>query len=251
MKLSLITICYNSEDTIKRTLDSIEMQNFKNIEYIIIDGGSSDNTNSIIQSHKKFIDIHISEPDNGIFDAYNKGIDAATGDVIGFLNSDDFFKNKNSLELIMKEFNDKIDVVFGDILLLNNDKTNSVFRRWKSGPFKRFKLHLGWMPPHPGFFIKKAIIDDIGFKTEYKIAGDYDFMTRHLLNIHHDNVININEFITCQLIGGVSTSFSVSAIFQKFKEDITSMRSNGIFYPLAILGKNLGKLTQFLNKNSH
>lgn len=251
MKLSLITICYNSEDTIKRTLDSVEIQDFKNIEYIIIDGGSSDNTNSIIKSHNKVIDIHISESDNGIFDAYNKGINAATGDVIGFLNSDDFYKNKNSLDLIMKEFNENIDIVFGDILLLNNNKTNSIFRRWKSGSYKKYKLHFGWMPPHPGFFIKKKIIDDTGFKTQYRIGGDYDFMTRHLLKINDERVRNINKFITCQLIGGVSTTLSIPAIYRKLKEDINSMRSNGIFYPLAILGKNIGKIPQFLNKNSN
>ena len=111
MRLSLITVCFNSEKTIKKTVDSIESQSYKNIEYIIIDGQSTDNTNEIIKSHKKKIDIHISEPDEGIFDAYNKGIRVANGDVIGFLNSDDFFVDNNSLDAVMEEFNKDIDIV--------------------------------------------------------------------------------------------------------------------------------------------
>tara|TARA_B000000565_G_C23758137_1_gene367310 strand:+ start:668 stop:1432 length:765 start_codon:yes stop_codon:yes gene_type:complete len=250
MRLSLITVCFNSEKTIKKTLDSIESQSYKNIEYIIIDGQSTDNTNEIIKSHKKKIDIHISEPDEGIFDAYNKGIRVANGDVIGFLNSDDFFVDNNSLDAVMEEFNKDIDIVFGNVLLLRNDANNSIFRRWKSGPFKKFKLYLGWMPPHPGFFIKRSIIDNYGFNTEFKIAGDYDFMIRHLLKINSSRVKNVNKFLTYQLIGGVSTTFSLQALFNKLREDIYSMYRNGIFFPLAIIGKNLGKVGQFLNTRS-
>ena len=247
MKLSLITICYNSENTILKTLDSVHSQTYKNIEYIIIDGLSKDSTNEKIRSHEVNVDVHISEQDDGIYDAYNKGIMHATGDVIGFINSDDFFHNTNSIHKVMQQFENgkSIDVVFGNILLLKNDNKESIFRKWRSGPFKRYKLFLGWMPPHPGFFIKKDKIDPLGFDKSYKIAGDYDFMTRHLLKIDENKVKNINDIITCQLIGGVSTTLSFNAIHRKFKEDIKSMKSNRIFYPLAIMGKILGKVNQF------
>lgn len=250
MKLSLITICYNSENTILKTLDSVHSQVYTNIEYIIIDGLSKDNTNKIIRSHEVNVDVHISEQDDGIFDAYNKGIMHATGDVIGFINSDDFFYNTKSIHKVMQQFkNDKsLDVVYGNILLLKNENKESIFRKWKSGSFKKYKLFLGWMPPHPGFFIKKDKIDSLGFDKSYSIAGDYDFMIRHLLKIDEHNIKNINEFITCQLIGGVSTTLSLNAILSKFKEDIRSMKANRIFYPLAIMGKNLGKINQFFDK---
>ena len=150
MKISIITVCYNSGKTIEDTFKSVQSQSYKDIEYIVIDGGSKDNTLELINQYKEIIDYSVSEKDNGLYDAMNKGIEKATGDVIGFLNSDDLFCDDMAVEKVMNVFNEnsKIDSVYADIYYVDQNNTDKIVRQWITGKQKTFKK--GWHPAHPG-----------------------------------------------------------------------------------------------------
>lgn len=182
MKISLITPTYNSASTITRTIDSVIAQNYIDLEYIIIDGASSDNTQEIVLSYQDRIKINfVSEPDSGIYDAMNKGVRLASGDVIGILNSDDLFAAENILETVEEAFKDsKIEAVYGDIKYFSSD-VNQVNRYWRTGEYRDSKLSNGWIIPHPTLFLKKSVYDKFGlYNTDFKIAGDYEFILRIL-----------------------------------------------------------------------
>jgi len=183
MKISIITVCFNSEKTIAQTIESVLSQNSVSLEYIIIDGLSTDNTLKIIESYqsrfndKGIIYKWISEKDNGIYDAMNKGINMATGDIIGILNSDDRYTDGNVLHKVVDIFtNNEIDCCFGNILYI---KGNKPYRYWKAGKPRTFKY--GWMPPHPAFFVKKSIYEKYGlFRLDCGVNADYELMLRFL-----------------------------------------------------------------------
>ena len=151
MKISIITVCYNAEDTIGDTIQSVLSQDYKDVEYIIVDGKSTDRTLEIIQSINNGIKL-ISEKDQGMYDAMNKGINIASGDVIGILNADDIYKNSQVLTKVMDEFKANVSIVYGDIEYVKYDDLSNVVRKWKAGVFRTGKFKWGWMPPHPGFF---------------------------------------------------------------------------------------------------
>ena len=223
-KLSLITICYNSYNHITRCLNSVSSQRFKDFEYIIIDGKSSDGT---LEEIKKFkcVDKLISEPDKGIYEAFNKGIKNAKGEVIGFLNSDDVFFNEDSLGLIYESFDDKTDCVFGD--LIYTDSKNKLKRIWKSRPFSNGLFKNGWMPAHPTFYCKKSIYEKHGLYNEsYKIAGDFELMMRFL----EKNKIRskyIPKNIVNMRVGGISGR-SIKTKFDILNEEFKAFNQNKI-----------------------
>lgn len=209
LKVSLITICYNSEKTISRTIESILSQDYENIEYIIIDGNSSDSTISIVNNYKDKIFKVVSEEDEGLYDALNKGANFATGDVVGFLHADDFYSNENVISNMIKIFsgNNKLDIVLGDVLFINNQGNTS---RFYSG--KNFDFDCGIMPPHPSVFIKRRCYEKFGyFNTNYKIASDYDLLFRFIVlkNMEYEYSKNILVYMT---LGGVSTKNIFSSI---------------------------------------
>lgn len=207
-KISIITVCYNSESTIRDTIESVISQSYPNIEYIIIDGGSQDSTLNIIKEYKNKIYKYISEADHGIYDAMNKGISVSTGDIVGILNSDDFFYSDSTVADIATAFelNKKVDLVYGDVVFVNSVDTNKVVRFYSSKSFKPYKLRFGWMPPHPASFITRSSYENIGkYSLEYKISSDYEFFVRMLL-VHKLNYVRINKIIVNMRVGGVSTS---------------------------------------------
>ena len=249
MKISIITATYNSSATILDTINSINSQEYHDIEYIVIDGASKDNTLDIIRENCNKNPVILSEPDKGIYDALNKGIELASGDVIGFLHSDDVFASPHVIEGIVRELEvNNADACFGDLEYVKKMDVNATLRYWKSGFFKPHKLHYGWMPPHPTFFMKKYFYKKLGcFDLSYKISADYDSLIRYLsckelVIAYYPNVV------TKMRVGGISNR-SLSTIFLKTREDITAMKKNGLIWPLAILLKNLSKLPQFVKRN--
>lgn len=248
MKVSIITATYNSEETILATLNSLDAQTYENIEYIIVDGASKDNTIKIIKNNNARVFSVISEPDKGIYDALNKGINAATGDVVGFLHSDDLFSYPDAVKDIVSTFLDaKCDAVYADLEYVSKDNTDNIIRLWKSGLYSRNKLKSGWMPPHPTFYMKRCMYKKYGlFDLNFKIAADYDSLLRYLWS----NSIKMGylpKVVMKMRVGGASNR-SLRNIIQKTQEDIKALKNNDLFWPKALLIKNFSKLPQFFIK---
>ncbi|QLQ65037.1 MULTISPECIES: glycosyltransferase family 2 protein [Providencia] len=248
MKISIITATYNSSKTIIDTIQSLEQQTYSNIEYIIIDGASKDNTLDIIKKHSSKVSKIISEPDNGIYDALNKGISVSTGDIIGFLHSDDVFAYPNAIEdLVTTLVNDQSQAIYADLEYVSKENTESIVRRWISGNYKHENLKKGWMPPHPTFFMKKELYNEHGtFDLNFKISADYDSLLRYLW-IHNISVSYLPKVVTKMRVGGESNR-SFLNILRKTKEDILALRKNNIFWVYPLLMKNISKLPQFIKK---
>jgi len=249
MKLSLITPSYNSAKTIARTIESVMAQNFPDLEYIIIDGASTDNTAEIVSSFQDKINIKfISEPDKGIYDAMNKGVKLATGEVIGILNSDDLFDNDKILSMVGESFADnKVDAVYGDIKYFSDD-VNVAKRYWRAGEYKEANLSNGWTIPHPSLFLRKSVYDKCGlFNTDFRIAGDYEFILR-LLKIHKINVKYIPEVFVRMYDGGTSGS-SLKQRSRGWQELKRAWTVNNFAVPkLFIFRRVLFKISQLLFK---
>jgi len=249
MKISIITSVYNNQETIKEAIESVLSQTYKNIEYIIIDGGSDDGTVDIIKEYKNDIDIFVSEQDKGIYDGLNKGISLATGDIIGFLHSDDLYESENILKIVADNFldNSKLDGVYGDLVYTSKEDTSKVLRYWKSKTFDKRLLSKGWMPAHPTLFLKKSIYNTYGnFDLDFKIAADYDFMLRILSK--DINVRYIPQVLYKMRVGGESNK-SIKNLFIKSKEDLYAMRKNNISGFYGLIYKNLSKIPQFFLKD--
>jgi len=249
MKVSIITVSYNSDKTIKDTFDSIRNQTYKNIEYIVIDGNSTDNSISIFQDNSDIISILTVEKDNGIYDAMNKGIQKATGEIIGILNSDDVYFNNEVIDIVVEVFqNDKTDIVYGDIQYVSND-LSSVIRNWKSSSYIKGEFKKGWQPPHPAFFVKKNIYDKIGkFDLNFDISADFDFMFR-ALEIGDFKSKYISKIFTKMRIGGKSNN-SVKNILRGNQQILKSFKKHKKFInPVIFLFNRFSlKLNQFIPK---
>tara|TARA_R110002049_G_scaffold261136_2_gene437246 strand:+ start:9330 stop:10082 length:753 start_codon:yes stop_codon:yes gene_type:complete len=248
MKLSLITATYNSANTLKPCLESVINQDYSNIEYLMVDGGSKDETVSILnESQNQFSNLHwVSEPDKGIYDALNKGVSMATGDVIGFVHSDDFLSEPTIISQIMAEFNSKrVQGVYGDLHYIDKQNENKVIRTWKSCDFSPKLLQNGWMPPHPTLFLKKEVYQKHkGFNLDYKIAADYDFMLR-VLQDPQLKFSYLPKVITKMRVGGASNR-SLKNIIAKSREDYSAIKKNKLAYPIWVLcAKNISKIPQF------
>ena len=207
MKISIITVVWNNKETIKDAIESVLNQTYQNIEYIIVDGASSDGTIEIIEGYGSKIDKFLSEPDRGLYDAMNKGIHLATGDIVGILNSDDFYIDEFVIEKVAKVFEEKkCDSLFADLVFVKPDNLEKVVRQYDSSHFTPDKFAYGWMPAHPTFFVKREAYEKYGvFKTDYKIAADYELLVRFLYN-HRLNYYYFNENIIKMRLGGASTS---------------------------------------------
>lgn len=249
MKISIITVSFNSAATIVDCINSVNKQTHNKIEHIIIDGDSKDNTIELINSIQNRVSTIISEPDKGIYDAMNKGIALATGDIIGILNSDDFLASPYVLENIIQTFEkENCDAVYGNLDFVSSDNSNKIIRHWKSSPFKKGSFAKGWHPPHPTFYVKRKIYEKYGmFDTSLNVSADFELMLR-FIEKHQIKVHYIDETIVKMRYGGESTG-SLAKIFMGNSNIIKAFKKNGIkVSPLYPLIRLLPKLKQFLIK---
>lgn len=245
MKLSIITVSFNSVATIRHTIESFLQQDYPNKEHIIIDGASTDGTVAILAEYKDKVRF-ISEPDNGIYDAMNKGVKLATGDVIGVIGSDDFYPDNTVLSQVSQAFEDKtIDAAYGDLHYVQAENIEKIVRNWKSGIYKRDKFLSGWMPPHTAFFLSKKAYEDFGsYNTAFKSAGDYELMLRMLYKRGLKTVYIPNVLMKMR-VGGTS-NVSLKNRWRANREDLKAWRINGLkphFYTLFL--KPISKIMQW------
>ena len=247
MKISIITITYNSAKTVQRALESVQSQTYTDIEHVIVDGASTDGTKQLIEAYaKQHSNVRwISEKDKGIYDALNKGIKLATGDIIGFLHSDDMLYSADSIGQIAAAFEDKnVDVVYGDLQYCSGGK---VVRRWKSNDFNPRALKYGWMPPHPTVYVRREVYHQVGEYDEwFRISADYDMMLRIFTAGYKSKYIP--EVLVSMETGGASNK-NTKARLSKTQEDYIVLKKNhvGAGY-LTVACKQLRKLRQFLRK---
>ncbi|MCW3082847.1 MAG: hypothetical protein JWP12_213 [Bacteroidetes bacterium] len=246
MKVSVITVCYNSAATIEATIRSVVEQDYKNIEYILVDGKSSDETLNIIAKYHSQISKIISEKDDGIYFAINKGIAAASGDVIAILHADDFYTDANVISKIVKTFETKnTDTVYGDLQYVDRENTAKVTRHWKSGEYTPGLFLKGWMPPHPVFFVRKKCYDQFGvFNTTLRSAADYEMMLR-LLHKYNCSTAYIPEVLVKMRVGGKSNASLMNRL-KANREDKKAWELNGLKPGMfTLIRKPLSKLGQF------
>jgi glycosyltransferase involved in cell wall biosynthesis len=244
MKISIITISYNAENTIKNTLKSIENQSYNNIEHIIIDGGSKDSTLEICNSFSHVSKV-ISESDRGVYDAFNKGLKLASGAVIGFLNSDDVFYDTNSVQKIVDAFlNNKTDIVFGNLDYVN--KEGEVIRNWTSKQYENGLVKKAWMPAHPTFYCKKEVYNRLGgYNDSFKIGGDFELCLR-FLEVNKVPSFYLNKKLVKMLIGGISNS-GLKSKWTIYREELRAFKINKInVNPILFFLYKLKKLKQFI-----
>ncbi|APE32616.1 glycosyl transferase [Halomonas aestuarii] len=246
MTISVITACFNSQATIGEAIATLKQQRWPNIEHVVIDGDSRDDTVAVARHTLAEGDVLVSEPDRGIYDALNKGINRASGEVVGFLHSDDLYAHDEVLAKVAACFEDSsVGAVYGDLQYVNAADTLQVVRHWTSGTFSHGKLKRGWMPPHPTFFMRRELYRELGgFDLGYKISGDYDALLRYLAS-EKVKVAYLPEVLVRMRVGGASNG-SLKQILRKSREDFTAMRNNGINPLVALPCKNLSKLPQFL-----
>ncbi|MBS1531824.1 MAG: glycosyltransferase [Bacteroidetes bacterium] len=244
MKISLITVAFNAQNTIERSIISVVGQKFNNVQYIVIDGGSTDDTINIINRYRDKIHVLVSEPDNGVYDAMNKGIALATGDIIGTINADDFLADDRVLGEVAEAFAQQdTDILYGNLDFINPDER--VVRKWRSGRYHKGMFNRGWMPPHPTFYCRKALFDTHGaYSLEYGSAADYELMLR-FIHAHNANVFYLDKIMVKMYIGGISNK-NVGNRVKALSFDLKAMRKNGILFPyITVIFKPLRKILQF------
>ena len=246
MKVSIITVCYNRKATITQSINSVLDQDYPNIEYIIIDGNSSDGTQSIIESYSDKIAHYISEPDKGMYDAINKGLKLATGDIIGLMHSDDTFYDNSVVSKIVNTFlmSSNADAVYGDGIYVTNDAEERIIRNRIGGQYNFEKIKSGWLPLHPTVYIKKSIIEKYGYYSlDFKIASDTEFLLRYLFK-HKINIVYMNEYVVKMKMGGLSTDYK--RVFHVLSEDYKIYKYHNLSAFKAVFQKKFSALTQYL-----
>lgn len=235
MKVTIITAVYNGAEHIKSCIESVLSQDYPQIEYIVVDGASKDNTLEIVKSFGNRIAKVISEPDKGMYDAMNKGIRAATGDIVGILNSDDFYVDSTIISQVVKALEQsKADSLYADIAFVSKDNLDKTVRYYSSGSFKPWKFRFGYMPAHPSFFLKKAMYDKHGlFKTDYKLCADFDLLVR-LYHTHHISSTYLPKMVVKMRLGGKSNQ-SLKNILLLNREILRGCLENGITSNIAFI----------------
>ena len=246
MKISIITVVFNGEDTITGAINSVSKQDHDDVEHIIIDGGSTDDTVEVIKRVVGGRAKIISERDDGIYDAMNKGLSYSTGDVIGYLHSDDLLANEKILGEISSIFsNNDIDVIYGNLEYVKRTDLNNIVRYWRAGKFSLSKLKFGWMPPHPTIYVRREIYNRVGlFDKELKISADYDFILR-MLKTSGLKIYYHDRTMVKMRLGGISNR-SLKSILNKMKEDLAVIRRNSVGGFGVLVCKSLGKVKQFV-----
>lgn len=235
-KISVITVCFNSAATIRQTIESVLSQRYSAVEHVVVDGHSTDKTVSIIREYGDRLGKVVSEPDNGLYDAMNKGVHLASGDIIGILNSDDFFESDDTLACVAEYFdqNPDVDVVFGDVVFVDPDQTGKITRYYRANRFRPWKLRFGWMPPHPATFVRRSVYERFGdYRTDMKISADYEMFVRWLLK-GGLSWGYLDKVLVRMRAGGVSTSGVRSSITLN-KEIVRACRVNGVYTNLLLV----------------
>jgi glycosyltransferase involved in cell wall biosynthesis len=243
-KISLITVTRNAETTIQLCIESVLSQDYANVEYIVIDGLSTDGTVKIINQYINQTSHFVSEHDNGIYDAMNKGIKIATGDIVGILNADDCFADKTVLTEVAKAFiNNEIDALYGNLEYVKPD--GNIIRRWQSGSYKVSSFNWGWMPPHPTFYCKRLIFNSLGcYDHGFGTAADYELMLRFMY-LNKLGVFYLNKVMVKMNIGGASNE-TLNSRIKAWKFDFKAMGKNGVLFPrVCVIFKPLRKLVQY------
>jgi glycosyltransferase len=246
MKISIITTCFNREKSIGNTVNSVLSQEYPEVEFIVIDGASTDGSVDIIRSYEDKIATFVSEPDGGMYEAINKGIRLATGNIIGLMHSDDMFYSENILPKIADVFKkNDVDIIYGNGIYVDENNTRKIVRDWISGDYTKEKMRRGWLPLHPTVYVKRKVFEQVGLYDEsYRIAADSDMLVRMLYK-YDFKVHYLNEYIVCMQMGGMSTSISTQK--KKWEEDIRMYRSHGFNPYIALGGKIISKIPQFVN----
>lgn len=246
MKISLITVVYNGETFLEECFKSVIAQTYSDIEYIVIDGGSTDQTLSIIQRNRSDIDYFVSEQDKGLYDAINKGIQKSTGDIIGILNADDMFADSNILASVAETFitNPAIDGVYGDLDYIH-PITNKIVRKWRSGQTTAEEIKKGWMPAHPTLYLKRTLFEKYGdYALDLGTAADYELILRYFYT-HKIKAVHLPVLMVNMRMGGVSNQ-SLKSRFYAFINDYKALRRNNLSNALLVLlKKKLIKISQF------
>jgi glycosyltransferase involved in cell wall biosynthesis len=245
-KISLITVTYNAESYLEQCIQSVLSQTYPHFEYIIIDGGSTDSTLEIINTYKPYVTAFISEPDNGIYDAMNKGVSLSKGEIIGMLNADDFFPTDDILASIAAAFEEEsTQIVYGNLWYVHPKSTNKVIRKWISKDFTPSLLQFGWMPPHPTFYVRKELFERYGgYDLSFKSASDYEFMLR-LMHKFKLRSKYIDKLLVVMRTGGVSNRSVRNRLWANWN-DFRAMKANGLGWPLlAVVLKPLRKISQY------
>ncbi len=249
MEVSIITAVFNSSKTIEDCMKSIHFQTYPHIEHIIIDGGSTDGTLNIIEKYRDKIAKLVSEPDRGIYDAMNKGINLATGDIIGILNSDDVFADKNTVSRAVSAIVDQnVDSCYADIIFVDRADTSKVVRTWQSGPYEKKKFRAGWMPPHPTFFVRRSVYDKYGLlNLDFPLAADYELMLRFLYK-REISTAYIPKVLVKMRAGGTSRPgmYTIKSVIENYR----AWKVNGLPYPVTVLQKPFAKISQFFHGRS-
>lgn len=246
MKISVVTAVWNGAETLPRMLQSLAAQTHPDIEHVVQDGGSTDGTLAHLQAACTPVPDLISEPDAGIYDAINRGITRATGDVIGLLHADDRLAGPDILAQVAQALRDPaVDGVYGDLQYMARDDPARVVRHWKAGPFTALNLRRGWMPPHPTLYLRRAVFARAGlYDTSFRISGDYDGMLRYLTR-GDVTLAYLPQVMVQMQMGGVSNR-SFAHMLRKSREDYRAIRRHGVGGIGTLVAKNLSKLPQFL-----
>lgn len=249
MKLSIITVTFNSEKHLEGCIRSVMEQDYKDIELIIIDGKSTDGTKAIIEKYDPYISKWLSETDRGMYDAINKGMEIATGDIVGILNSDDILASPDVISAIVKAFEEKqVDTLYGDLEYVEEDDTDRIYRVWKGKPYNRNRFKTGWMPAHPTFYIRRELVHLYGgYENHYYSAADYEFMARYLFR-HRLSSYYLPKLIVKMRRGGQSNS-NIKKRLRANRRDYLAMKKNHIPFPFLVsILKPLSKLHQYYKK---
>lgn len=247
MKVSIITAVFNGAAMIKHCINSVRTQTYTDIEHVIVDGGSTDGTIEIINKYQNGKTKVASELDNGLYDAMNKGIMRSTGDIIGILNSDDFYPDDSVIEKVVRIMSKKnVESCYGDAIYVERDNANKIVRYWKSGKFSRNKFKIGWMPQHGTFYVRKSIYMKYGlFRDDFPVAADYELILRFLYK-HRVRTIYLPEILLKIRVGGVSRPGIVNTS-KMFVENYRACKANGLKHPLIVCFlKRLLKTPQYV-----
>jgi len=246
LKISVITAVYNRVATIGDALDSVRAQTWRDVQHVVIDGASTDGTLEILQARRNEIAVLVSEPDKGIYDALNKGIARATGDVIGLMHSDDLYADERVLADVAVAFSDPtVDAVYGDLDYVAQGDTSRVIRRWRSGEYSPARLPSGWMPPHPTLYLRRRVIEQWGaFDTSFRIAADYDAILRYF-GQGKVRPAYVPRVLVKMRVGGESNR-SMGRILRKSREDYRALKKNSAGGIATLVWKNVSKIGQLL-----